>query len=215
MRVIDTDIIAQLAAEELRPFFLLEMTIDGTPHRYTDCDIPLALDGDLYSPRGFEAGSITYSKGQIVDRASFLMDDVDQTLKAVFVGGTPRGSAVIYRLVVLDANYNLIGGTDSADQESVILFEGEIDQWAIDEQNLSFSVTSDAHRWAQKPLSTQSGSCRWKVFKGDECTYAGVETWCDRTYSRCSALGNTANFGGFRWLPSLEGQEVWWGRVPK
>ena len=41
MRTINASILAQLQAEELRPFFLLSWTIDGTAFGYTDCDVPL------------------------------------------------------------------------------------------------------------------------------------------------------------------------------
>ncbi|MEN6439767.1 MAG: hypothetical protein ABFD97_14425 [Syntrophobacter sp.] len=37
--------------------------------------------------------------------------------------------------------------------------------------------------------------CNWE-FKGLECAYAGAETECDRTFKRCTALGNTGRFGG-------------------
>ena len=39
--------------------------------------------------------------------------------------------------------------------------------------------------------------CRYKEFKGVLCGYAGVETQCDRTLSRCKELGNVSRFGGF------------------
>lgn len=44
--------------------------------------------------------------------------------------------------------------------------------------------------------------CRYKVFKGDRCGYAGIETACDRTLTRCIALANNARFGGFPGLSS-------------
>lgn len=44
-----------------------------------------------------------------------------------------------------------------------------------------------------------------------EVTDATV-TECDRSYSRCSYLNNTANFSGARWLPSILDKTIWWGR---
>ena len=41
MRDIDASILAELQTSELRPFMLLNMTIDGEPYFFTDCDIPL------------------------------------------------------------------------------------------------------------------------------------------------------------------------------
>lgn len=39
--------------------------------------------------------------------------------------------------------------------------------------------------------------CRYKVFKGAQCGYTGLETGCNRTFTRCNELLNTARFGGF------------------
>lgn len=96
----------------------------------------------------------------------------------------------------------------------VVIFEGILDGWTLSEGQLSLNVTSILSQWAQRTLAQHSPSCRWKTFKGDECKYTGSETWCDRSYSRCDALSNTDNFGGFRWLPSIVDVEIWWGRVP-
>jgi len=38
--------------------------------------------------------------------------------------------------------------------------------------------------------------CQWK-FKSTECGYAGAETDCNHTSTRCKALSNLARFGGF------------------
>jgi hypothetical protein len=232
MRTIDSDIIAQLQANELRPFLLLSVEIDGTTYYYTDCDVPISFDSHEYTPRKFTPESVRYSNNEIVSSVTFTIDDIDMDLKAVFVGGTPQGGAVKYSLIVLYENYQLYstfnltttagdlltGGGDylvvsDNEGESAILFEGLIDDWEADETELRLTVKSIAIQWSRKNISKQSASCRWKVFKGTECAYSGAETWCDRTYARCEALGNTANFGGERWLPSIVGKSIWWGRV--
>lgn len=38
--------------------------------------------------------------------------------------------------------------------------------------------------------------CRWK-FKSTQCGYAGAETTCDKSLTRCRVLANSARFGGF------------------
>jgi hypothetical protein len=207
MRSIDSSVLAQLAAEELRPFLLLSFTVGATTYRYTDCDVPIVEGGDTYEPRGFEFGEINYSSGRVVDSVDLQVDDTDRILLPDFVGGTPQGGAAILRLVVLDADYAIIG-------TAAILFQGEIDDWSYDEPTLKVSLTGIFARWRQRTTSRQPASCRWKKFKGTECAYSGSATWCDRTYVRCEAIGNTANFGGERWLPSIIDKVIWWGRIP-
>jgi hypothetical protein len=133
------------------------------------------------------------------------IDNLDDALTSYFVGGSPQGSTVILKVVLLDSSYNIIAG-------ALTLFEGSLDGWDLDEEKVSITVASELVRWNQKTLAKHSPSCRWKKFKGTECAYAGAEVWCDRTYTRCAQLVNTANFGGFRWLPSIQEKEIWWGR---
>jgi lambda family phage minor tail protein L len=42
--------------------------------------------------------------------------------------------------------------------------------------------------------------CSWK-FKGTECAYAGAETECNKTKTRCKELSNYQRFGGFPSIP--------------
>jgi hypothetical protein len=206
MRSFDAAITAQLEAGELRPFALLDLDIDGTNYRYTDCDTAIVTGGNRFDPRGFRADPIRYGMSRIIDQARFEIDNLDDILTSVFVGGTPQDSEVILKLALLNSSYAVIS------PGPVTLFQGQVDAWALDEEKVTVTVTSELARWNQRTLSKHSASCRWKAFKGTECTYAGGETWCDRTYARCAQLANTNNFGGFRWLPSIVDSEIWWGR---
>jgi hypothetical protein len=208
MRNFSTAILDELAGEELKPFYLLTMTIGGTTYRYTDCDIPLYVSSNTYTPLGFKFQNINYSMGNIVDRVNIQIDNLDSVMTALFVGGTAQGSATTLSLVVLDSANNPVGGT------STVLFQGEIDKWTLDEEKLKINVVSQFVKWQQSTLSRHSASCRWKAFKSTECNYGGGSTWCDRTYTRCEQLSNSSNFGGFRWLPSLEDADIYWGRDP-
>lgn len=203
MRDIDPDIIAQLEAEGMIVFQLLEMYIDSVYYRYADCDVPI-MAGSYYEPRSFKPESIQYGLNNIVDQMKVDVDNLDDALTSVFVGGTPQDSEVSLKLVALDTDYSVIASPQTR-------FEGFINGWGLTEEKVSITVSSLFNQWAQKTLSKHSASCRWKVFKGTECGYTGSGTWCDRSYTRCSALGNTDNFGGFRWLPSIVDKELWWG----
>lgn len=206
MRSIDPATLAELEAKTLRPFFILDLYIDGTHYRYTDCDVRLVVGGEIYEPRGAKLEPIRYSLGNVVDSMKIQIDNLDSALTAAFVSGTPQGDTVTLQLV-------LASNTKLAQPGEVTLFQGIIDGWNLDEESISFTVASELVQWTQRTLAKHSASCRWKAFKGTECAYAGVEAWCDRSYTRCVGLGNQANFGGFRWLPSIVDKELWWGRT--
>ncbi len=210
MRDIDASILAELQASELRPFMLLNMTIDGTSYFRTDCDIPLYFGGNKYHRLGFRPDAASYGVQTIVDQCTIEIDIVDQVLISAFVGGTPQGSDIGLQMVVLDDSHSIIGS------EAFTLFSGEIDNWELDpDDKIRVTMTNIFTRWNQRTLALHSSSCRWKEFKGLECGYVGSETTCDRTYRTCNqTYGNADNFGGFRWLPSLEDAVIWWGRSP-
>jgi hypothetical protein len=115
--------------------------------------------------------------------------------------------------------YNSGSGGQSIESSSLVLFTGEIGPWELEEGTIEITLTNMFAQWDQATISVYSPSCRWKKFKGaDEdspCFYAGGESWCDRSYARCAALGNIVNFGGSRWIPSFEGKQIWWAVDPK
>jgi hypothetical protein len=242
MRNVDSTILTKLQENEFRPFHCLQIVIDGVSYRYTDCDIPIVMPGDLlatieditlvvdqgsqsqaltnqsssivprYEPMTMKFSAIAFSTNKIVDKMKVEMPLINNPdLLVAFVGGTPQGSRFILRGVLIDNDYSIVGN------DYVQMFEGEIDDWNTDEEKLSIYAVNALTQWDKKTIRIHSSSCSWKVFKGEDkhspCFYDGNETWCDRTYARCQALGNTGNFGGFRWLPSITDKEIWWGRT--
>lgn len=208
MRDIDAAIMAQLESGEITPFILVGLDIDGGKF-YTDCDVPVPYGGNLYQPHSFSADAINYSLNTVVDTAKITIDDLDDDLKPEFVGGNPQGAEVYIWSVLLDADYKVVADAH------VSWFEGDLGEWEYRGQRLAATISNMFARWNQQTLNRHSPSCRYKVFADTKrCQYAGAETWCDRTYSRCAALGNQINFGGQRWLPSIENAKIWWGAEP-
>jgi len=239
MRNVDSRIIDAIETGEFSPFLLVKMTIDSVDYTYTDCDIPIMYGGERYEPKGFRINDITYSKAKIVDEAKTELENLDNILTPVFVGGTPQGSEFSIYGVLLDSDNRIIGGFDDNDVQwedsfvewvdtydvrwsndyatdggGQLFFQGDIGPWGLKEKKIKLTIQNQFSRWNQRTLSRQSPSCRWSVFGGTECKYAGGETWCDRSYTRCTALGNTINFGGQRWLASIENKDLWWGETP-
>ena len=196
-------------------FTVLEDSNLSFSMRVTDINATAYIDnfniepvlGDKFSRRGIRPDPASYGLGTIVDKCTIEIDNVDQYMTSIFVGSSVQGSDVGLRMVVLDEDLSIIGG------EAFTLFSGEIDSWELDpDDKVVVTMANIFTRWNQMTLANHSSSCRWKVFKGAECGYVGGATECDRTYVTCHTLGNSDNFGGFRWLPSLQDAVIWWGR---
>ncbi len=205
MRSIDPAIIAQLESGTIKPYLLLHLDLTGD-FDFTTCMVPIALDGVLYQPRPFEVQNVRYSTAQVVDKANIRIDNLDEYFTPDFVGGDPQGAEVVLSLVVLDENNQPVG------DDSTALFYGEIDDWTLHDGEIEMGIVNKYARWPTKKASRHPSSCRWVAFKDDDCKYSGPDLHCGRTYTDCFAKGNQANFGGFRWLPSIEGREIWWGK---
>jgi len=171
---------------------------------------------EVYEPRSIKIGTVQYSTKSVVDKVTIEITDLDRTLIGLFIGSTydVQGDPVVISFTILNGNNSpIVSGDDASTEGRIILFQGTIDAWEYNEERIKITVTNIFAQWTKRTLSRQSASCRWKVFGGTECGYdnAAGKT-CDRSYSACQGYGNTDNFGGFRWLPSIIGKEIWWGR---
>jgi len=108
MRSLVSAVVSELQSSEVRIFHLLDIEIEGTHFRYTDCDIPLVVGGDKYVPRAFFADAAMHSSEEIVDKFTVDVDNVDRVLVNTFVGGSPRNGTLTYSIVLLDENHNIV-----------------------------------------------------------------------------------------------------------
>lgn len=194
----------ELQSETYRPFHLIEFDFD-TPLRYTNCDIPLVLAGDLYSSRGFNIPEISHAITDNTDKITIEIDiaDRDASLLDEFVGGTPSDTTTKIFLQVLDDDMVAIATTT--------IFQGKIDSYQKKGTSLTVTIASFHSLWNKDTMERSSASCR-RNFKQADCGYAGDVSECDRSWNTCVALNNTDRFNGFRFLPDLEDKEIWWGR---
>lgn len=199
MRNINSTVLANLRSEEYAPAILLNIDVTDIGIFYlTSWSQMVSYGGHSYYPRGMRFDSIRYGSYTIVDSVNLTVDDVDRALYAAFAerGSEPFPTNVI--LVVLNSVGQILGATT--------IFTGTVSEWNYQPGNMKFKVASVLEQWSRVSTSLFSGSCRWKIFKGTECQYSGPESECDRTYSQCDEYGNTSNYGGFRWIQSLEGK---------
>ncbi len=215
MKNLTEEYLQEMQALETVEFQAVKFTIGGFDFRFTDCEVAQLLEesgGDeLYESRAFTQVGGKYSAGDVVASASIKIDNADEYLTQFFVGGTPQGSPIeVWRYWLIGAQSH---GAYQPPTAPLLIFNGNIDEWSMEDGQLSIKMKSEFSQWNQITLRIQSSSCSWKVFKGTECQYAGPESWCDRTYTRCVALTNTANFGGERWVASIIDKVIWWGRA--
>ena len=199
MRNIHAGLLEGLASETYRPCVLLALDDGDEVLRYTTWTDNLEHSSNVYYPRGLDFSAIRYGTAGIVDNVSFKIDDTDRALYAFMAVQRPGQTSATVTLAVVDRYGTIIGATD--------VFIGSLSEWSYSPASLTCKVSSVFVQWANVSTKVFSGSCRWAIFKGSECKYVGDEAECNRTYSQCELYSNTDNFGGFRWIQSLEDKD--------
>ena len=187
---------AALESETYAQALLLYINVYADTFLFTTWDEVLVFDGSLYTPRGMAVQSINYSSANIVNNVTMEIDDVDRALLSV-LGDVDAG------VFPVKITYCVISLVDRSILGNVVVFTGNVGHWEYVPGKVKITAASIFEQWGRVTTSKFSGSCRWRVFRGEECKYSGPGIRCDRTYDQCVSYSNEINFGGFRWLPSM------------
>lgn len=190
---------------------MIEMELGSGTRYFTDSDIDIVFnDGtgnQKYLSRGLTVPNIEYSASPTVDQVSIEFDNVDFEFSKMVLGEEVRGKTVKIYL----ANLNKVPQVMSRS----LMFLGIIDTIHVDRNKATINLLSHMYLWQKQiPKRRHSSRCQWTFKDPLTCKYAGSDTVCDKSWDDCdsSNRNNTANFGGFRWLPSLIDRQIWWGR---
>jgi hypothetical protein len=176
----------------------------STPLRLTDADVNVWNGVYWWYPWGLEFDAAKISSTAKVDSINFSVSNVDRTFSTIILTEQTQGKECHIWRVALDKNMKIVGWT--------MIFMGYLDAVSADNQRARFEVYNHFVKWrVMTPRRVHQATCHW-TFKGARCAYSGAGDWCDHSWSRCVALSNSINFGGFRWLPSLQNTRLVWGR---
>lgn len=204
MRNFDPDMVAELAKEVVEAFCLLEFQFTET-YRYCDRDVSVFVDGNRFYPLGFSFDNISLSSNMSVDSVAMTIDNTNRVFSGILLNEDVRNKPAIVKVGV-----RLTDGSEIVED----LFTGIVASWDIEgDSKVKIEVANEFILWNKKTLRKHSASCPWS-FKGSDCKYAGAAiTMCDKSYDTCLTLGNEANFGGFRFIPVIADQQLYWGKT--
>jgi hypothetical protein len=207
MRTLDTYLKEEITKENFMFFLLLEFQFT-TPLYFTNTEHGITYDTHSFVSKQFKIDNINYSSLLQPDSISIGISNVDLAMSAsVLSEDVLNKTAILYFAVRYKSGAVEYTAVDE-------IFRGYVSEWSIEgDEIVKITIANELMYWSKRHLRTCSATCPW-VFKGTECGYAGGQSWCDQSYDRCGELSNTANFGGFRFLPAIEEKEIWWGTVP-
>ena len=206
MRSLPTDLALEIGKDFAFFCHVLKMEL-STAVYYTDLDMDVIWEGNTYLSRGLRFHNTSLNITAAIDRTSFEIDNTGLEFSSLVLSEDTRGRACTIHIAAIDKN----GQVRAADTP----FVGMLDSITVDNRKAVFDVYSHMILWKRKcPARIHQSSCPWIFKDAATCRYAGAELWCDHSYDRCVALSNSNNFGGFRFLPSLQNKQIWWGRSP-
>lgn len=177
-------------------FSVLEITVPSLPDpiRVTNVDTNVTWRGVEWVKLPYELSEITVAPGEepsSVLKISNVNDAIGRYVKENDLWCKINGYQQIIVDIIILNSYNL------ASDIPEITYTFTLEKQTIQGDWVTFDlgVSSPAKRRCplQRMLKNQ---CRFR-FKSTECGYTGSQILCDKSLTRCRALGNSARYGGF------------------
>ena len=181
---------------------------------FRDADIPplrvlenenfdeISINGESYLGAPLKISEISRSDDNDLQRVQVEISNLAGSISSLIGlhGDVLTGCACMIEEVFLDNDFKVISS------RAFPLFIGRANNLTLSRELLKFSIDTYLGGYSNRsPNMTYGVNCQWRKFKDIRCAYKGSETSCDKTLTRCSELGNLANFGGF---PSIPSQQV-------
>jgi lambda family phage minor tail protein L len=175
------------------PFLLLcEIQLTGVVTlRLVKNEANVTWDSQTWAAFPFDIDDMGEAGKGETPRVSLRVSNVSRAIQSYieqYDGGVD--STVILRVVHADH-------LSSGDSDVFCRLDFTVTGCTANAKEVVFSLGA-SNPWNRRiPLGrVRKNFCRWK-FKGNECSYGGLETTCDKTLTRCRALGISRRFGGF------------------
>ena len=203
MKDFDNSLVTLLSLDEATLSFLVSIQVNASTTLYrTTYDVPILWDGNLYEDEEISLETFNYTADLSVDEVSMKVVSVDLSWPSIILNNDMMGNEV----------YIYFGGFSSGTFVAEPLFRGIISHWKMDETEITFTISNELILWNKKALRSPDVLCQWG-FGETECGYTGdLSGGCNKTYEQCTFYGNTANFGGFRFIAAIEENDIWWGK---
>ena len=207
MKTLPQELLSEIEKDFSFIVYAVEFEFSSGVKRYVNLDIGVLSNGLFYESRNFKYDNAIFTMKNEIDYLNLIIDNVDGEFTSILAQEDIRKRVVTIKVFAVQEPAHIVAESG--------VFKGIIDNAVIDDTQLNIRIANPLILWKTKtPRRIYQASCPWD-FKSNECGYSGVETECDQSYDRCKALNNQNNYGGFRFLPSLQDKKIWWGRSQK
>jgi hypothetical protein len=164
MRIINSDISAELQKEVLQFFAMVEFVFGSATYRYNETEESIYdADGNKYLPRSFTFANIDTTSGMSASSIDIVIDNTDQVISAILLGEDVRNKTVkIY-----------IGAVTKEAGTAITLLNSGLETWSDSTHCTSWSLGQDGTGGTLERDGTQvkAGTYSAKVTVGTASTY--------------------------------------------
>lgn len=175
--------------------FEIQMSESSTTLRLANNNEDVTWDDETWQKFTFEAGDVSESTDGQTQSLDILVSNIGRVVQG-YIEQTTDGllnDTVIYRLVHVD-----YPAEDAAIEETFTILNA-----VCDEVWVTFTLGMENFYLRRFPLHAfRRNTCRYEVFKGTACGYAGASTSCNREFATCISLSNSSRFGGQPGIPN-------------
>lgn len=184
----------QLANSAVKTRRLITIEL-GTPFRILENDSigSIVIGGNTYYTKLVKTSEVQGSLDGNSESINVIISDISQDFAGLVAdnGDVLTNTTCKIEQVIFNADTTTLVSTP------ILLFEGLINNLQMSQSYCAFSVERALYSYSTvSPNMTYDVNCQF-AFKDGRCQYAGAETKCNKTLSRCQALGNVTRFGGY------------------
>jgi len=193
------------------PFHMIEIRMSAQTIYLCNSDRTITWNGNAYTKFPFSVSAVKRSAGTFEESGSVSASNVDRSMAQLLMSEVIEGKNITIRKCYWNQDF---GHT-----EPYIVFDGQVDVASIEENNEDALVTlqykNEFWNWRAEIPNNAFGITCQHSFKSNTpgCQYIGTEVSCDRSFERCTQLGNTSRFRGFRHMGLIMDNEIWWGKT--
>ena len=170
---------------------LLEITVDGlgSPIRLVQNEVDITWNSQTWVAFPFEFDTVGEWRKNELPKVVVRVSNVARAIQGYIddTDGGIQSEVVVY----------VVHGGNLGETTPLMRLDYTVISTTCNHEWVTFSLSSSNTFTRRFPKNKcLKNVCRFR-FKDSWCKYAGVETECDRSLTRCRALGNSVNFGGF------------------
>lgn len=189
--------LSEVEKDEIIPRKLLKIELEQGSIFILDNETLESFDfnGETYIGAPLKHSEIKNDDNSAVNKLEIELSNVNLAISGI-IGN--RGDVITNAFAVLTLIFLNVNTNEPVPNYQKVLYSGRCNNLSLDFEKATIDIETELGGYEKlAPMIKFRPTCQVRRFKDCRCGYKGEETTCDRSFTKCSKLGNTLNFRGF------------------